>query len=82
MKAKVGKDSITEEAGRNLLIFVPLGLLLGFIGTCCIFKYCKRPQVSDIQLRIGDEDTHNDSIVNYSKLLSPKQQDREKGNSK
>ena len=26
-------------------------------------------------MRVGDEDADNDSVVNYSKLLSPKQQD-------
>jgi len=37
-------------------------------------KYCKRPQVSDIVLRIGeDEEPQNDSIVDYSRLLSPSQ---------
>ena len=62
-----------EETGRNLLILVPMALLLGFITTCCAMKYCKRQQVSDIVLRIGDEtDPHNDSIVDYSQLLSPK----------
>ena len=56
-----------------MLIFIPLGLLLGFIATCVLLKYCKRPVVSDISLRISD-DPHNDSIVDYSKLLlSPKQ---------
>jgi Eukaryotic aspartyl protease len=39
---------ISENAGRNMLIFVPLGLLLGFIITCVTFKYCKRTEVSDI----------------------------------
>jgi len=60
--------SIVEGNGRNMLIFIPLGLLLGFIATCVILKYCKRPIVSDISLRIN-EDPHNDSIVDYSKLL-------------
>ena len=77
LKIKVGKDVGTEESGRNLLIFVPLGLLIGFIGSCCLCKYCKRPQVSDIQLPLGDEDTHNNSI-DYSKLLSPSHKDPEK----
>lgn len=35
-------------------------------------KYCKRPVVSDIVLRVGDEDPHVDSI-DYSRLLSPSQ---------
>lgn len=56
---------ITGEAGRNMLIFIPLGLLLGFIASCVLFKYCKRTQVNDIVLRITD-DPHNDSIVDYS----------------
>ena len=39
-------------------------------------KYCKRAQVSDIVLRVGDEnDPQNDSIVDYSQLLSPKQKE-------
>ena len=60
-----------HQADRNLLIFIPLGLLLGFITTCCCMKYCKRPQVSDIELlRVGEE-APIDSLVNYSKLLSP-----------
>ena len=61
-----------EEVGRNTLIFIPLAVLLGFIATCCLMKYCKRPQVSDIVLRVGDEDPHVDSI-DYSRLLSPSQ---------
>lgn len=41
-KAKLPDEtSISEEAGRNLLILIPLGLLLGFIATCCLLKYCK-----------------------------------------
>jgi len=72
------QSAISDESGRNLMIFIPLGLLLGFIGSCCLLKYCKRPQVSDIQLlRVGDDESggHNDSIVDYSKMLSPKQPD-------
>lgn len=44
------KDGIglSENTGRNMLIFIPLGLLLGFIITCVMFKYCKRTEVSDI----------------------------------
>ena len=52
---------------------MPLGILLGFIVTCCIFKYCQRPQVSDIRLRAVDEDLHIDSI-DYSRLLDPAKQ--------
>ena len=60
-------DSVAEETQRNLLILIPLALLLGFIATCCIMKYCKRAQVSNIVLGLGDEiDLHNDSIVDYS----------------
>ena len=69
-RQKLEKESLSEEAGRNLLIFVPLGLLLGFICTCCLLKYCKQPQVSDIQLRVVEEDH---LLVDYSRLLSPKQ---------
>lgn len=69
-------SSLPEETQRNLLILIPLALLLGFIVTCCIMKYCKRNQVSNIVLRVGDEnDPHNDSIVDYSQLLSPKQKE-------
>ena len=70
------RSTLPEETQRNLLILIPLALLLGFIATCCIMKYCKRAQVSDIVLRVGDDnDPHNDSIVDYSQLLSPKQKD-------
>lgn len=65
---KEGEIAISQEAGRNMLIFIPLGLLLGFIASCVIIKYCKRPQVSDIMLRVNDP--HNDSLVDYSQLLS------------
>lgn len=69
-------SSLPEETQRNLLILIPLALLLGFIVTCCVMKYCKRNQVSNIVLRVGDEnDPHNDSIVDYSQLLSPKQKE-------
>ena len=73
-KSKASSEStIPEETQRNLLILIPLALLIGFITTCCVMKYCKRTQVSDIVLRVGDEtDIHNDSIVDYSQLLSPK----------
>lgn len=57
--------TIAEEAGRNMLIFIPLGLLLGFIASCVLLKYCKRTQVNDIVLRVNDDDPHNDSIVDY-----------------
>ena len=68
--------SLPEETQRNLLILIPLALLLGFIVTCCVMKYCKRNQVSNIVLRSGDEnDPQNDSIVDYSQLLSPKQKE-------
>ena len=69
-------SSLPEETQRNLLILIPLALLLGFIVTCCVMKYCKRNQVSNIVLRSGDEnDPQNDSIVDYSQLLSPKQKE-------
>lgn len=69
-------SSLPEETQRNLLILIPLALLLGFIVTCCLMKYCKRNQVSNIALRVGDEnDPQNDSIVDYSQLLSPKQKE-------
>ena len=78
-KSKVAIDTegtLPEETQRNLLILIPLALLIGFISTCCVMKYCKRTQVSDIELRVGDDtDPHNDSIVDYSQLLSPKQKE-------
>ena len=55
-KSKVDQMEASEEAGRNLLIFIPLGLLLGFILSCCCLKYCKRTQVSDIALRPADDE--------------------------
>ncbi len=59
-KAAESEEIISEESGRNLMIFIPLGLLLGFIGSCCCLKYCKTQQVSNIELlRVGDdEDGH------------------------
>ena len=72
----LGSESMTEATERNLMILIPLALLIGFITTCCIMKYCKRADVSDIRLRVGDEtDQQNDSIVDYSQLLSPKQKE-------
>ena len=68
------EDEASVETGRNLLIFIPLGLLLGFIVTCVLMKYCKRTQVSDIQLRVTSDDPIQDSIVDYAQLLSPNQQ--------
>ena len=51
-KGRMGQSgsgsSLPEETQRNLLILIPLALLLGFIVTCCIMKYCKRTQISDI----------------------------------
>ena len=57
-----------EEGGRNLLIFIPLALLLGFITTCCAYQCCNKQKVSDIELRLGEEDRENDSL-DYSQLL-------------
>lgn len=72
-KSKVDQMEASEEAGRNLLIFIPLGLLMGFILSCCCLKYCKRTEVTDIVLRPVDEEAQQDSLVEYSKLISPKQ---------
>ena len=63
---------VEEESGRNLLIFIPLGLLLGFITSCCLLKYCKQTQVSDIQLRVGDQESQSDRDAFGYSMLSPK----------
>ena len=56
-----------------------LNIFGGVLKNGCESNFdCKRPQVSDIQLRVGDEDPNIDSIVDYSKLLSPSNKDREK----
>ena len=42
--------------GRNLLILIPLALIIGFIVSCTLVKYCKKEKVNDIVLRIGEEE--------------------------
>lgn len=71
IKTKSQSDFVNKEVGRNMLIFIPLALLLGFIGTCCFLKCCKRTPISDIE-PIGDEIQNNDLNIDYTQLLSPK----------
>ena len=73
-------DRKSSLSRRNMLIYIPLGLIFGFIISCCTLKYCKEQKISDIRLR--DDNEANASTIDRTQLLASPEDNADDGNTK